>query len=180
MFGRLPGSTKSGLLKIQSTKAELNIIFTGRGLDSESDVQLAAASKAVIVGFHTQIESHAEAMMKEVGIQARLHDIIYHAVDDVKGVLAGLLDKIPLETEKGVAEVKATFKSSHRNDHCRLHSHGRQHHSRNNNSGFATLPSVTMHPAMMPTCEDLNVALTSAALLCLHRDLIQQPGHERL
>lgn len=104
---------KAALMKIQSTKAELNIIFTGVGEISESDVQLAAASKAVIVGFHTKIESHAEVMMKELGIQARLHDIIYHAVDDVKGVLAGLLDKIPLETEKGAAEVKATFKSSH-------------------------------------------------------------------
>ncbi|MBA3239341.1 MAG: translation initiation factor IF-2 [Parachlamydiaceae bacterium] len=103
---------KVALLKITSTKAELNIIFAGVGEISESDVQLAAASKAVIVGFHTQVESHADSIVKELGIQVRLHDIIYHAIDDVKVLLAGLLDKIAIETEKGKAFVKATFKSS--------------------------------------------------------------------
>ncbi len=103
---------KAMLLKITSTKAEINIIFAGVGEISESDVQLAAASKAIIVGFHTQIESHADSLVKELAVQVRLHDIIYHAIDDVKSVLAGLLDKIAIETEKGKAEVKAIFKSS--------------------------------------------------------------------
>lgn len=104
---------KVALMKITSTKAEINIIFTGVGEISESDVQLAAASKAIIVGFHTQIESHADSLVKELGVQVRLHDIIYHAIDDVKALLAGLLDKTAIETEKGKAVVKATFKSSH-------------------------------------------------------------------
>jgi translation initiation factor IF-2 len=103
---------KAALMKIESSKAELNIIFTGVGEVSESDVQLAAASKAVIVGFHTQIESHADAVVKQLGIQVKLHDIIYHAVDDVKLLLGGLLDKIAQETERGKADVLATFKSS--------------------------------------------------------------------
>lgn len=103
---------KAALLKITSSKAELNIIFTGVGEVSESDVQLAAASKAVIVGFHTQIESHADSLVKELGVQVRLHDIIYHAIDDVKSLLAGLLDRIAIETERGKTLVKATFKSS--------------------------------------------------------------------
>lgn len=103
---------KVALQKIESKKADLNIIFAGVGEVSESDVQLAAASKAAIVGFHTQIESHAEALLKQLGVQARLHDIIYHAVDDVKDLMSGLLDKIAQETERGKAEVKATFKSS--------------------------------------------------------------------
>ena len=103
---------RAALMKIQSTKAELNIIFAGVGEISESDVQLAAASKAVIVGFHTKIESHADALVKELGIQVRLHDIIYHAVDDVRLVLSGLLDKIVQENDKGKVEVKALFKSS--------------------------------------------------------------------
>lgn len=104
---------KSALMKIQSQKAELNIIFAGVGEVSESDVQLAATSKAVIVGFHTQIESHAEALMKQLGVQVKLHSIIYHAIDDIKILMAALLDKIALETDKGKAAVKATFKSSH-------------------------------------------------------------------
>ena len=103
---------KAALLKIESKKAQLNVIFAGVGEIGESDVQLAAASKAVIIGFHTQIESHAEAIVKELGVQVRLHDIIYHAIDDVKIVLGALLDKIAQETDKGKAEVKATFKSS--------------------------------------------------------------------
>jgi translation initiation factor IF-2 len=104
---------KVALLKIESDKVDLNIIFAGVGEVSESDVQLAAASKAVIIGFHTQIESHAEPLVKQLGIQVRLHSIIYHAIDDVKLIMAGLLDKIAQETEKGKALVKATFKSSH-------------------------------------------------------------------
>lgn len=104
---------KVALLKIESAKADLNIIFTGVGEVSESDVQLAAASKAVIIGFHTQIESHAELLVKQLGIQVRLHNIIYHAIDDVKVLMSGLLEKIAEETEKGKALVKATFKSSH-------------------------------------------------------------------
>lgn len=103
---------KAALLKIESEKVDLNIIFAGVGEVSESDVQLAAASKAVIIGFHTQIESHAEPLVKQLGVQVRLHNIIYHAIDDVKGVMGGLLDKIAQETEKGKALVKATFKSS--------------------------------------------------------------------
>jgi translation initiation factor IF-2 len=103
---------KTALLKIESQKAEINIIFSGVGEISESDVQLAAASKALIVGFHTQIEGHADSLIKDMGVQTRLHDIIYHAVDDVKAAMAGLLDKIAQETEKGKALVKAIFKSS--------------------------------------------------------------------
>lgn len=103
---------KAALLKIESQKAEINVIFSGVGEISESDVQLAAASKALIIGFHTQIEGHAESLIKELGVQTKLHDIIYHAVDDVKAIMAGLLDKIAQETEKGKALVKAVFKSS--------------------------------------------------------------------
>lgn len=103
---------KAALMKIESQKAEIHIILTGVGEVTESDVQLAGASKAVIIGFHTQIESHADVLVKQMGIQVRMHDIIYHAIDDVKAVLSGLLDKIAQETEKGKAIVKATFKSS--------------------------------------------------------------------
>ncbi len=103
---------KTALLKIESEKAEVSIIATGVGEVSESDIQLAAASKALIIGFHTQIESHAEEEAKQYDVQVRLHDIIYHAIDDVKSVLTGLLDKIQIEVEHGKAEVQAVFKSS--------------------------------------------------------------------
>lgn len=103
---------KTSLLKIVSKKIELNIISAAVGEISESDVQLAQASKATIIGFHTQIESHAETLIKELKVVVKLHDIIYHAVDDVRSIMLSMLDKIPQETDVGVAEVKATFKSS--------------------------------------------------------------------
>lgn len=103
---------KTSLLKIASDKAELNIISAAVGEISESDVQLASASKAVILGFHTQVESHAESLIKALSVSVRLHDIIYHAVDDVKALMLALLDKVAHETSIGSAEVKAIFKSS--------------------------------------------------------------------
>lgn len=103
---------KNALEKILSKKVEINIISTGVGQISESDVQLAFASKATILGFHTPLESHVESTIKELGVQVRLHDIIYHAVDDVRALMLALLDKITQEKDVGKAEVKAVFKSS--------------------------------------------------------------------
>lgn len=103
---------KTGLLKIESNKAEVAIIAAGVGEVSESDVQMASTSKAVIIGFHTQIENHADALVKQIGIKVRMHDIIYHAIDDVKALLVDLLDKIAIETDRGKFQVKALFKSS--------------------------------------------------------------------
>jgi translation initiation factor IF-2 len=104
---------KHSLEKIASTKAEINIVSAAVGEISESDIQLASASKATILGFHTQVESHAESLIKQLKVKVRLHDIIYHAVDDVKEIMVGLLDKIAQEHDTGSAEVKAIFKSSH-------------------------------------------------------------------
>ncbi len=103
---------KNALMKIDSKKVEVNVISSGVGMISESDVQLAVASKAVIIGFHTQMESHVEAEIKELGVKVVLHDIIYHAIDDIRLMMLNLLDKIVQEKDVGKAEVKATFKSS--------------------------------------------------------------------
>lgn len=100
------------LQKIESQKAELAIISAGVGEISESDIQLAATSKAVVIGFHTRIESHADTLIKQYNVQVRQHDIIYHAIDDVKVLMKALLDKLAQETDKGKAIVKALFKSS--------------------------------------------------------------------
>ena len=103
---------KISLQKIKTTKVELNFISSNVGEISESDVQLAAASKAIILGFHTKIESHSDSLIKQLKVNIRLHDIIYHAVDDVKALMLTLLDKVAQETDTGAAEVKAVFKSS--------------------------------------------------------------------
>lgn len=103
---------KTALGKIVSDKVDLNIIFTGIGEITESDVQLAAASKAVIIGFHNSIESNAEQIAKELGVETKMYDVIYHAIDAVKELMAGTLDKIAKEEERGKAEVLRVFKSS--------------------------------------------------------------------
>jgi translation initiation factor IF-2 len=100
------------LEKIKSEKVELNILSQAVGQVSESDVQLAATSKACIIGFHTVVEAHADSLIKELGVKVLLHNIIYHVVDEVKSEMRNLLDKLPVEAEKGKAEVKAIFKAS--------------------------------------------------------------------
>lgn len=103
---------KSALSNIQSDKIETDVIFSGAGEISESDIQLAAASKAIIIGFHTQIENHAETLIKQLGVRVYIYDIIYHAVDKVKGLMTGMLDKLVKEQNMGSAEVRTTFKVS--------------------------------------------------------------------
>jgi translation initiation factor IF-2 len=104
---------KQSLQKIKSDKAELNIISDQVGQISESDVELSAASNAVILGFHTKVESHAEGIIRAKKVVVKLHNIIYHAVDEMRELLRQKLDKIAQENEMGKAEVKAVFKSSH-------------------------------------------------------------------
>ncbi|NCF70491.1 MAG: translation initiation factor IF-2 [Chlamydiales bacterium] len=103
---------QASLMKIDSEKVELQIIHQGIGDISESDLQLAAASKALILGFHTHVESRAEALAKTLGVQVKLHKIIYEAIDDIKALMAEKLDKIVHEDERGNVEVKAIFKAS--------------------------------------------------------------------
>jgi len=103
---------KNSLLKIVSNKVDINIISAEVGEISESDVELASASKAPIIGFHTKIGSNADRLIKEEKVVVKTHDIIYHAIDDVKDLMLALLDKIPQENNTGEAVVKATFKAS--------------------------------------------------------------------
>lgn len=103
---------KNSLLAIKTEKVELNFISEGVGEISESDVELAAASNAVIIGFHTQVESHADDLIKRNKVVIKRRDIIYQIIDDVKEIMLNSLDKVRHETEKGTAEVKQVFKSS--------------------------------------------------------------------
>lgn len=100
------------LKNIRSEKIEVNIIASSVGEISESDVELAAASSAIIIGFHTQIESHAEPLIKEMGVKVYTFNIIYHAIEEVKKILVDQLDKIARDKELGEAEVIAVFKAS--------------------------------------------------------------------
>ena len=103
---------KASLLKIKSTKARIEFVGADVGEISESDVELAAASKATIVGFHTRIETRAEDLIKQKEVAVYTEDVIYHLVDEVKERMRSLLDKIPEENNVGEAQIRAIFKSS--------------------------------------------------------------------
>src|SRR3990167_827829 len=91
--GSLEALTTS-LQKIHSKKVRIEIVHADVGEISESDIELAAASKATIVGFHTSIESHADSLIKQKKVPICQKDVIYHLIDDVKEKMKGLLDKL--------------------------------------------------------------------------------------
>ncbi|OGN56941.1 MAG: translation initiation factor IF-2 [Chlamydiae bacterium RIFCSPHIGHO2_12_FULL_44_59] len=103
---------KASLYKIKSDKARIEIVSADVGEISESDIALAAASKATIVGFHTSIESHADELIKQKKVLIYSHDVIYHIIDEVKERMRALLDKIAEERNTGEILVKAVFRSS--------------------------------------------------------------------
>ncbi|MEY2481167.1 MAG: translation initiation factor [Verrucomicrobiota bacterium] len=98
--------------QIESAKIDLEIIHSGVGPISESDILLASASNAVVVGFNTKVENIAVTASKREGVQIKLYSIIYELIDQLKEAMAGLLDPEHRETVIGHAEVKQVFKLS--------------------------------------------------------------------
>ena len=79
------------LTKLSTDEVKVNIVHAGVGGITESDVNLALASKAVIIGFNTRADGAARKLAETRGVQIRYYDIIYEAVDDVKAALSGML-----------------------------------------------------------------------------------------
>ncbi|HEY2952966.1 MAG TPA: translation initiation factor IF-2 [Verrucomicrobiae bacterium] len=100
------------LKKIEAEKVSLDIIHYAVGTVTESDVVLASASKAVVLGFHTRIDSSATEVAKREGVQIKLYAIIYELIDQVKEAMAGLLDPVMKEVVTGVAEIRKVFELS--------------------------------------------------------------------
>jgi len=100
------------LNQIESKKVDLEIIHAAVGPISESDILLASASDAVVVGFNVKVESMAVPAAKREGVQVKLYSIIYELIDQLKDAMAGLLDPELRETVIGHAEVKQVFKLS--------------------------------------------------------------------
>ncbi len=96
----------SALNGIESQKVSLSIIHGAVGPITESDVNLAAASNAVIIGFATRTENSAASAAKREGVQIKLFSIIYELIDQVREAMAGLLDPIERETTIGAALCK--------------------------------------------------------------------------
>jgi translation initiation factor IF-2 len=100
------------LKKIESDKVTLEILHSDVGTITENDVALASASKCVILGFHTRLDSTAAEKAKHAGVQIKLYAIIYELIDEVKLAMAGLLDPVLKETVVGAAEVRQVFELS--------------------------------------------------------------------
>jgi translation initiation factor IF-2 len=95
--------------KIESTKVSLEIVHSAVGTITESDVLLASASQAIVLGFHTRIDNGVSDIAKREGVQIKLYAIIYELIDEVKEAMAGLLDPLVREVVIGSAEVRKIF-----------------------------------------------------------------------
>src|SRR5207253_3413289 len=89
------------LKKIESEKVALEVIHFAVGTITESDVILASASKAIVLGFHTRIDNGVSEAAKREGVQIKLYAIIYELIDQVKEAMAGLLDPLTKEVVIG-------------------------------------------------------------------------------
>jgi translation initiation factor IF-2 len=100
---------KVSLDKLSGAKAKVNIIHTGVGGISESDVMLASASQAVIIGFNVRPETRAGEIAERDGVDVRLYSVIYDVVDDIKKAMEGLLSPTLKEVVLGRVEIRETF-----------------------------------------------------------------------
>jgi translation initiation factor IF-2 len=98
------------LSDIKSAKVNQDILHSDVGSINESDVLLASASDAVIIGFNVKVENKALAVAKREGVQVKLYSIIYELVDQVQEAMQGLLDPLTREKVIGHARVKQVFK----------------------------------------------------------------------
>jgi translation initiation factor IF-2 len=100
---------KASLTKQSTSKVRVVVIAAGVGGITESDVNLARAGGAIIVGFHVRPAGKSAKLAEQEEVEIRLYDIIYDALDDVKLAMAGLLAPIKREVPLGTAEVRDTF-----------------------------------------------------------------------
>ncbi|MFN3568088.1 MAG: translation initiation factor IF-2 [Caldimicrobium sp.] len=101
---------QNSLIKLSTEKVKVSIIRAGIGAISESDVMLASASNAIVIGFNVKPTSQAKEIAKKEGVDIKFYDVIYHLLEDIKKAMAGLLEPKFEEVLTGLAEVRATFK----------------------------------------------------------------------
>ncbi len=113
--GDVQGSVEAiggALAKVGNDEVSARIIHNGVGQITESDVGLANASKAIIIGFNVRANTQAKQMADQLGIEIRYYNIIYDLVDDVKGAMSGLLAPTKKENFLGYATIKQVFNVS--------------------------------------------------------------------
>jgi translation initiation factor IF-2 len=102
----------SSLLKLTNEEIRVQLVYGAVGGISESDINLAIASKAVIIGFNTRADAGARKLAENNGIEIRYYNIIYDAVDELKAAMSGMLTPDKKEEVIGMAEIRQVFRIS--------------------------------------------------------------------
>lgn len=100
------------LLKLSTDEVKVQLVYSGVGGISESDVNLAIASKAVLIGFNTRADAQARKLAENNGVEIRYYNIIYDAVDELRAAMSGMLTPDKKEEVIGTAEIRQVFKVS--------------------------------------------------------------------
>ena len=100
---------QSSLSQLPQNEVQIRVLYAAPGEVTETDVDLAAASGAVIIGFNTTLASNTRAAADKEGVDIREYDIIYKLLDEIQGAMEGLLDPEEVESPLGTAEVRAVF-----------------------------------------------------------------------
>ncbi|MCE2945498.1 MAG: translation initiation factor IF-2 [bacterium] len=100
------------LLKLSTEEVKVTIVHSAVGAITESDVNLALASRAVVIGFNTRADATARKLIESSGVDVRYHDIIYDVVDEVKAALSGMLTPDRKESILGLVEIRQVFRIS--------------------------------------------------------------------
>jgi translation initiation factor IF-2 len=103
---------RDALTNLSIDEIQVKVIASGVGGITVSDVQLASASKARIIGFNVRADAGAREALKETGVELRYYSIIYEAIDDVKQMMTGMLQPEIKEQIVGIAQVRDVFRSS--------------------------------------------------------------------
>ena len=103
------GAILGSLEQLPQGEVQIRVLFASPGEVTETDVDLAAASGAIIIGFNTTLASGARQAADQEGVDIREYDIIYKLLDDIQGAMEGLLDPEEIESSLGTAEVRAVF-----------------------------------------------------------------------
>ena len=105
-------AVKQSLMKLSNEEVVVKCIHGGVGAINESDVSLASASKAIIIGFNVRPDTQAKTTAEREGVDVRLYKVIYQAIEDIEAAMKGMLDPVFEEKVIGHAEVRQIFKAS--------------------------------------------------------------------
>ena len=105
-------AVKQSLVKLSNEEVAVRVIHGGVGAINESDVMLATASSAIIIGFNVRPDTNAKSMAEQNGVDIRLYRVIYQAIEDVEAAMKGMLEPVYEEKVIGHAEVRQLFKAS--------------------------------------------------------------------